>query len=181
MRSIDCRLFFFAFVLLILVSLFLIYSRSRYACDVELSQVSVFPPQQVSINSTCRVLNITVDGEPVQFAQTQVGSYFLVDFDSNLTKGKHLVHVFVEGKHEPEAYPILAKVKECEAGETRDCLTHDGCDGTQRCVDYEWTPCKKNRMVCRPGQRKACAYTPCKVGHKECNECGTGYGPCLPG
>lgn len=66
--------------------------------------------------------------------------------------------------------------KLCEENQTRNC-TLGSCVGTSTCTNDMWSPCRWEK-ICIPGSRAMCIENSCAKGVKECNECGTGYGPC---
>ncbi|MBD3210331.1 hypothetical protein GF318_03030 [Candidatus Micrarchaeota archaeon] len=76
----------------------------------------------------------------------------------------------VELEYEAE-YPA------CTEGATQHCCIGN-CSGKSTCVNGKWGPCKLD-IVCRPGETVPCLERGCVTGHKECNECGTAYGPCI--
>ncbi|MDD5171811.1 MAG: hypothetical protein PHF60_02130 [Candidatus ainarchaeum sp.] len=65
----------------------------------------------------------------------------------------------------------------CVHGDTKPCLVGP-CDGTVICINGIWSGCRWEE-ICVPGSRTACTQFSCPYGMKECNECGTGYGPCI--
>lgn len=64
----------------------------------------------------------------------------------------------------------------CVEGQTRDCAV-GACNGTSTCVNSRWGGCKW-KTLCTPGTKAPCLEHGCAYAYKECNECGTGYGPC---
>ena len=80
---------------------------------------------------------------------------------------------------QPKTITLEYEVEEkiCEEGETRSC-TVDACAGLSKCVHGRWGVCKLD-IVCVPGDRIPCVEGgPCACGYRECNDCGTAYGPC---
>ncbi len=74
-------------------------------------------------------------------------------------------------------YPSEDKAERlCSEGQIRNC-TVGGCTGVSTCASGRWGGCKWE-MVCTPGIRAPCLNNSCVYAYKECNECGTGYGPC---
>ncbi len=51
------------------------------------------------------------------------------------------------------------------------------CDGIRTCKNGQWSECYLIK-ICFPGANTSCNENGCAVGHKTCNECGTGYGEC---
>lgn len=76
----------------------------------------------------------------------------------------------------PKAAP---SAPECSAGEARNC-TLNGCPGTQKCYNGAYSSCVLPKKTCVPGRKIGCSSDSCKFGYMTCNECGTGYGECLP-
>gem|GEM_PF-1257131 len=66
---------------------------------------------------------------------------------------------------------------ECRNGDVRECLI-EPCNGTQICINGTWSKCDI-KIVCNPGTKTPCIENYCPIGYKICNECGTGYGPCI--
>ncbi|MCD6549705.1 hypothetical protein J7K41_03295 [Candidatus Micrarchaeota archaeon] len=147
-------------------------------CYVRITQSSHVPPVEIRVSSDCRVGKILVDGSEVRFENTvDTSGNYDVTVSLNLSKGNHTITVITENGH-VYTYPFTSYEKECVPGARRSCTTTDGCEGFQTCEDYRWSECRKLPTVCKPGTRKPCAYSPCTVGYKVCNRCGTGYGPC---
>jgi hypothetical protein len=87
-----------------------------------------------------------------------------------------IVYVAASVPQEQEEEP-QEEIKECEDGETRDCMKGP-CNGTQSCVAGSWGECIIER-VCEPGEVVPCTVDSCAYAYKVCNDCGTGYGPCI--
>lgn len=66
---------------------------------------------------------------------------------------------------------------ECKEGENRSCMKGP-CEGTETCSNGTWGRCTVER-ICTPGARTPCVENYCASAYKICNDCGTGYGPCL--
>ncbi|NYZ76783.1 hypothetical protein H0O02_00520 [Candidatus Micrarchaeota archaeon] len=66
---------------------------------------------------------------------------------------------------------------ECAMGQIGSCMKGP-CNGTQACVNGTWGRCMV-KTVCTPGVREPCIRDYCASAYKICNECGTGYGPCI--
>ncbi len=73
--------------------------------------------------------------------------------------------------------PQKSQEAACTDGLTQYCRVGN-CSGTSTCVGGIWGGCKWER-VCVPGSKATCLKSSCPYALKECNECGTGYGPCL--
>lgn len=69
-------------------------------------------------------------------------------------------------------------VKECEENATRKCYIGN-CAGRQLCSDGEWGECRID-VVCIPGTVEPCVIGYCARTYRVCDECGSGYGDCLP-
>jgi hypothetical protein len=65
----------------------------------------------------------------------------------------------------------------CKDGQTRACSA-GSCGGVSTCVGGVWSGCKWPR-VCVPGSKVSCIQNGCAYAFKECDECGSGYGPCI--
>lgn len=77
----------------------------------------------------------------------------------------------------PEPEP--AGGPQCTEGQIKACSLGN-CSGTSLCVGGSWGGCRWER-ICPPGSRLPCINNSCVYALKECNECGTGYGPCIKG
>ncbi|MFZ5501488.1 MAG: hypothetical protein ACOY58_06220, partial [Candidatus Micrarchaeota archaeon] len=66
----------------------------------------------------------------------------------------------------------------CASGETRSCQS-GSCAGTSTCIQGVWSGCRWER-ICTPGIHEPCIEQGCAYALRECNECGTGWGECLP-
>jgi len=64
----------------------------------------------------------------------------------------------------------------CTDGERRAC-TAGSCSGISTCVGGSWGGCDWQK-VCEPGSRELCIKDGCAYALKECDECGTSWGPC---
>lgn len=64
----------------------------------------------------------------------------------------------------------------CKDGQTQYCRLGN-CSGESVCMGGAWGGCRWDR-TCTPGTKATCLKNNCPYGLKECNECGTGYGPC---
>ncbi len=74
--------------------------------------------------------------------------------------------------------PSVPSVLSCVDGLTRFCEL-GGCVGITTCLSGRWGGCQFD-SVCRPGTTAPCTRDGCAYGIKMCNECGTGYGSCIP-
>lgn len=79
-------------------------------------------------------------------------------------------------------FPILALA--CTNGDSRSCAFSSDCNGTQACVDGNWSDCKADGNVCIPGSVESCSPVfnglPCPLinGSRQCNECGDAWLEC---
>jgi hypothetical protein len=64
----------------------------------------------------------------------------------------------------------------CRDGLTKYC-TAGNCSGISVCVGGMWGGCRWEQS-CTPGSTIPCLSQSCPYAVKECNGCGTGYGPC---
>jgi hypothetical protein len=83
--------------------------------------------------------------------------------------------LYVAGTGEELHYPVESEPA-CEENDTRSCSVGE-CTGISTCRNGGWGGCKLE-MICQPGEKVACTEAGCAQGFKECNSCGTGYGPC---
>jgi len=67
--------------------------------------------------------------------------------------------------------------KECIDGQAGQCMVGQ-CAGTRECARGAWSRCMLE-MACEPGSFATCYEGACSSGYKVCDECGTGYGPCV--
>jgi hypothetical protein len=67
----------------------------------------------------------------------------------------------------------------CNAGETEECGI-GACKGLRKCENGAFTECMLPKKMCVPGSATGCLLDSCSFGYSKCNECGTGYGPCMP-
>jgi hypothetical protein len=65
----------------------------------------------------------------------------------------------------------------CRDGQTQYCSLGN-CSGLSTCIGGAWSGCRWEQ-VCTPGSTATCLKSSCPYALKVCNECGTGYGPCL--
>ena len=69
------------------------------------------------------------------------------------------------------------EITACKSGDSTSCIINS-CSGTVRCVNGIWGGCIVSQS-CIPGEETNCYTQACSVGHKTCNECGTGYSSCV--
>ncbi len=74
-------------------------------------------------------------------------------------------------------YPVEGGQETCTEGQTQSCRV-GACTGISTCTGGSWGGCKW-KTVCTPGTKAPCTLQGCAYAYKECNECGTGYGPCV--
>ncbi|MFH0884841.1 MAG: hypothetical protein V1861_03970 [Candidatus Micrarchaeota archaeon] len=65
----------------------------------------------------------------------------------------------------------------CKDGQTQYCKLGN-CSGFSMCTGGVWGGCRWER-ICSPGSMATCLENNCPYALKECNECGSGYGPCI--
>jgi hypothetical protein len=65
----------------------------------------------------------------------------------------------------------------CKDGQTQYCSLGN-CSGLSTCSGGAWGGCNWER-ICAPGSKATCLKNSCPYALKECNPCGTGYGPCI--
>ncbi len=83
------------------------------------------------------------------------------------------------GISKPETVVLDYGPRPCESGEARACAVGN-CTGISVCVEGTWGGCKWQQS-CQPGGKETCLSESCPYGFRECNECGTGFGPCKAG
>ena len=72
-------------------------------------------------------------------------------------------------------------VPSCTPNTVETCIV-GSCVGVRECTnESNWGPCVVEH-VCVPGDREPCTTIKggCINGVKTCNDCGTGWGPCIP-
>ncbi len=67
----------------------------------------------------------------------------------------------------------------CTEGQSSTCRIGN-CSGVSTCIAGSWSACRWEQ-VCSPGSRVTCVSGGCAYAIKACNECGTGFGPCING
>jgi len=65
----------------------------------------------------------------------------------------------------------------CHEGDTKQC-TLESCSGFSTCHGGSWGVCRW-KVVCAPYSKASCLNNSCVYGYKECDGCGSGYGPCI--
>ena len=148
-----------------------IQKTEAFGCYIDLDeQGKMFEnvDYNICIISNCGDLNAYLDNKEIEIVDNCISinlpiGYYILKIESDETEISRDIEIFR---------------KECELDEIKSCTIY-GCDGTQRCENYEWEQCYKNTVICVPGSTAPCAITPCVAGKKTCNSCGTGYGPCV--
>ncbi|MEW6036121.1 MAG: hypothetical protein AB1529_05900 [Candidatus Micrarchaeota archaeon] len=72
--------------------------------------------------------------------------------------------------------PAPSKPSVCRDGQTQYCSS-GGCSGASTCIGGVWSGCKWEQ-VCTPGSRVPCTKEGCFYAVRECNACGSAWGPC---
>jgi hypothetical protein len=83
--------------------------------------------------------------------------------------------LFVNGRRVDLHYPVDVP-EACSENLTKSCSVGN-CTGVSTCRGGNWGSCKLD-LVCEPGSRISCSEVGCVYGFRECDECGSGYGPC---
>jgi len=65
----------------------------------------------------------------------------------------------------------------CLDGQAMSCTIGE-CSGIKTCQGGAFGTCKWD-IVCASGTRISCLNNSCVYAYKECNSCGSGYGPCI--
>jgi len=120
--------------------------------------------------SSCGNFSLYLDGSPI-------GSGERVLQKIAPKAGRHLLAASNEKCNASLQLEITAR--ECFESEKKDCK-QDGCGGQATCENGRFSSCVLPVQICVPDQRMGCAINGCSFGYMLCNQCGTGYGPCLP-
>jgi hypothetical protein len=83
--------------------------------------------------------------------------------------------LYISGGRVDLHYPTKA-AEGCTENASRQCNIGN-CSGSSLCHGGAWGVCKL-KLVCEPGSRVSCSEAGCVYGFRECDECGSGYGPC---
>ncbi len=102
-------------------------------------------------------------------------NFALVSFFALLSAILIYTFFFATGGRADLQYPV-EEAAVCKEGLTQHCMVGN-CSGLSACRNGRWTACRWE-MVCEPGSRASCIEGGCVKGYKECDECGTSYGPC---
>ncbi|MEM4633675.1 MAG: hypothetical protein QW275_00805 [Candidatus Anstonellaceae archaeon] len=121
--------------------------------------------------SSCGNFSLYIDGSAVLQNQQSV------ELEIKLGRGEHII--LASNKDCFANVSVSVAVRECKEGETRPCM-QDGCEGKEICEKGLFSPCTLPPKICIPGQKLGCLLDECRFGYMVCNQCGSGFGPCLP-
>jgi len=77
----------------------------------------------------------------------------------------------------PTSNNIPSSPASCAEGQTKPCSL-ETCTGYSSCHNGLWGACRW-QLVCSPYTKTPCLNNSCVYGYKECDGCGSGYGPCI--
>lgn len=121
--------------------------------------------------STCGAFNVSLDGDAFGSGGALFSQPFLLE------GGSH--SFFAQGTGCNSTLSFRVALRECFGNETGAC-EEGGCTGTHTCEGGVFSPCSLPRKICSPGQKIGCSTNGCSFGYAACNQCGTGFGKCLP-
>lgn len=166
------------FIIAASIPIFLFFYQGNQGSTIQ-GEIAIYPPFQkvpegvpvsFSVYSTCGDFSFFEGGKKI--AEGKSGQ----KFSFSLPAGTHLL----EAKN-PECSASATAIvveKECEDGQVAPC-EKDGCPGNKTCYGGIWGSCSLPPKKCVPGSKIGCSYDSCSFGYMTCNECGTGFGPCL--
>jgi len=121
--------------------------------------------------STCGAFDVSLDGAGFGNGEPLLSAPFL------LKEGSHSFFAQGNGCNSTLVFGVIAR--ECGANETKEC-EKSGCPGTCKCAGGIFSECALPKKACQPGEKVGCSTNGCSFGHMMCNQCGTGFGKCLP-
>ncbi|VVC01339.1 Uncharacterised protein [uncultured archaeon] len=121
--------------------------------------------------SSCGSFTLLLDGSQLASGENSLRA------EVPLTKGEHLLQAQGTGCSGEASFSVAAF--ECQGGENRSCIV-GSCQGMQHCFDGFYGDCGLPPRICDPGERIGCSIDGCHFGYATCNECGSGFGACLP-
>lgn len=120
--------------------------------------------------SSCGEFELSLDGRTISSGAS-------ASAEVPLAVGQHVLEAKNARCDEELEFSVIAK--ECESNETRGCSV-GACFGTQVCSGGFYGECAIPPKICTPGVGIGCSTDGCHFGHAICNDCGNGFGPCLP-
>jgi hypothetical protein len=96
---------------------------------------------------------------------------------SNLAAGEH--ELSASSGECIGSLSLLVSPASCNEGEKMPCEIN-GCAGIRLCENGILTECNLPKKICIPGSVTGCSLDSCSFGYTKCNECGNGFGPCMP-
>ncbi|MFA6328794.1 MAG: hypothetical protein WCY41_05095 [Candidatus Micrarchaeia archaeon] len=121
--------------------------------------------------STCGAFNVSLDGARFGVGSPSLSAQFVLE------EGSHSFFAQGNGCNSTLAFTVAAR--ECEGDGAAVCVKN-GCPGTRQCSGGVFSECALQKKVCSPGEKVGCSLNGCSFGHITCNQCGTGFGKCLP-
>ena len=105
--------------------------------------------------------------------------FFILSLSAILFYGFYMAGMFgfPETPSGGGAAPAPSTPQSCRDGQTQYCRLGN-CSGVSVCSGGAWSGCRWDR-ICAPGSKATCLKSSCPYALKECDECGTGYGPCI--
>ncbi|MCX8195236.1 MAG: hypothetical protein N3G22_03990 [Candidatus Micrarchaeota archaeon] len=165
-------------ILSALFAYFLFYQKSPEAPGSREIQIFLSPgefiegsPVRAEIFSSCGDFEVFLDGHKIASGKSQK------EVQIEAQAGEHLLVAKSEGCKAERGFVVLQR--QCRENENRSCMV-GRCPGFQTCQQGRLSPCILPQKVCVPGEKRGCTINACQFGKMECNECGTGFGPCLP-
>jgi hypothetical protein len=135
------------------------------------SQVTENAPVKVSAFSSCGVFSTFLDGKVQQQGVLEAEAIIRVP------PGTHVFEAKNGNCSGNVSFSVVAP--QCSGGQVQQCNS-EGCPGTETCFGGNWGDCVLPRKVCSPGQKIGCSLDGCHFGYSACNQCGSGFGPCMP-
>ena len=121
--------------------------------------------------STCGRFSLLLDGKEISYGNSDAKAVL------PLTSGSHTLEAKNSQCSAQENFTVL--VPECNGADTKPCLMGN-CPGTQACSGGFYGECTQPPLACNPGDKVGCSVDGCRFGYATCNDCGSGFGPCLP-
>ena len=122
--------------------------------------------------STCGAFDVLLDGQEFGKGALALNAHMA------LKEGNHTANAYGNGCNSTLAFAVTAR--EC-AGDRTEACARDGCSGTRQCIEGRLSSCALPKKICSPGEKIGCTTNGCAFGYATCNQCGTGFGKCLPG
>ena len=121
--------------------------------------------------SSCGQFVLTLDGRQISYGEASVKA------EVPLTAGNHVLQAKNSLCDANVGFTVL--VPECRGSENRSCAVGK-CQGNQKCSGGFYGDCMVPSHICDPGEKVGCSVDGCRFGYAACNDCGSGFGACLP-